>query len=132
MQCTSISSLSLSLLVGSKQVRQNKTILIVFLSETEKIHFLGGRVCLVAEDSALEDRDLVRSQAGVLACHLQQPEDLPLVCQTRDRKAAQSIVHGQHQQLAPPGLQQRFHHFQMPPMCTAEILKGQCPSLISI
>jgi len=27
----------------------------MFLSETEKIHFLGGLVCLVAEDSALEE-----------------------------------------------------------------------------
>ena len=100
------------MLVGSKHVRQKRTLLLVFLSETEKIHFLGGLVCLVAEDSALEDRDLVRRQAGVLARHLQHPEDLPLVCPTRKREAAQSIVHGQHQQLAPPGLQQRVHHLQ--------------------
>jgi hypothetical protein len=41
--------------VGSKQVRPKRTLLLVFLSETEKIHFLGGLVCLVAEDSALEE-----------------------------------------------------------------------------
>ena len=43
------------MLVGSKQVRPKRTLLLVFLSETEKIHFLGGLVCLVAEDSALEE-----------------------------------------------------------------------------
>ena len=63
--------------MGSKQVRQTKTLLLVSLSETEKIHFLGGLVSLVAEDSALEDRDLVRRQAGVLARHLQHPDNLP-------------------------------------------------------
>jgi hypothetical protein len=38
----------------------------------------GQQQQLVAEDSAtLEDRDLVRRQAGVLARHLQHPADLP-------------------------------------------------------
>jgi hypothetical protein len=36
------------------------------------------------------------------------------VCLTCNREAARSIVICQHQQLAPPGLQQRFHHLQMP------------------
>ena len=38
----------------------------------------GQQQQLVAEDSAtLEDRGLVRRQAGVLARHLQHPADLP-------------------------------------------------------
>ena len=38
----------------------------------------GQQQQLVAEDSAtLEDRDLVRRHAGVLARHLQHPADLP-------------------------------------------------------
>ncbi len=52
---------------------------------------------------------------------LQESADLPLVCPTYDREAACSIVRGQpwqQQQLAPPGLQQRFHRVQMPIMRT--------------
>jgi hypothetical protein len=71
-------------------------------------------VRLVVKDSAtLEDRD-VRRQAGVLARGLQQLADLPMVCPTSDREADRSIVLSQHHQLAPHGLQQRFHHIQMP------------------
>ena len=51
---------------------------------------------LVAKDSAtLEDRDLVRRQAGILARHLQLPADLPVDSPASDRQAAGSIVqHG--------------------------------------
>ena len=78
----------------------------VYQEETAKVLFSGGLVWLVAEDSAtIEDRDLVRRQAGILARRLQHPADHPTVCPTCDREAAHSTVICQHQQLAPPGLQ---------------------------
>ena len=113
-QYKSFVSLSLSLLV-----------------ETLKVLFVCGLKWLVAEDSAtLEDRDLVHRQAGVLALHLEHPEDLPPIGLTCDREAALSIVPGQHQQLAPHGLEQSFHLLQMPILRTdveaaGSIVRGQ-------
>jgi hypothetical protein len=76
-----------------------------------------GLVQLVAEDSAsIEDRDLVRRQAVVLARHLPHLADPPPMCRlTCDREAARSIVRGRVSiSSSPPGLKQRFHHIQMP------------------
>jgi len=52
----------------------------VYQEETAKVLFSGGLVWLVAEDSAtIEDRDLVRRQAGILARRLQHPADLQTI-----------------------------------------------------
>ena len=44
-----------------------------------------------------------------------------------DVVAARSIALSQHHQLAPPGLQQRFHHIQMP----TDVEAAESPSLAS-
>ena len=44
-----------------------------------------------------------------------------------DVVAARSIALSQHHQLAPPGLQQRFHHIQMP----TDVEAAESPSLVS-